>query len=140
MPRIALVLGLAGLLPFLAAAAELGFGMTGLPWNAEVAIKTYGAVILSFMAGVHWGLALRDNSSAGYIASVVPAILAWAAVAFLPSAPACVVLGAGFIALLIYDISVVNAGRAPQWYTRLRIGLTTVVVTCLAVAAWSQST
>jgi hypothetical protein len=58
-PPIALpfrLLGYAGLIPFVAAAALALLGPT--PWRgfASAALAAYGATILSFLGAVHWGL------------------------------------------------------------------------------------
>ncbi|MFC7474774.1 DUF3429 domain-containing protein [Dankookia sp. GCM10030260] len=59
LPRPTLWLGLAGLLPFLGTAL---LAWTAPPdWRGVAlhALAAYGAVILSFLGAVHWGLALR---------------------------------------------------------------------------------
>lgn len=54
------------------------------PTDAQRWLQTYGAVILSFMAGVNWGaVTARLPKGTGfllYTASLLPAIAAWAAV------------------------------------------------------------
>jgi hypothetical protein len=134
MPLTAFVLGWAGVLPFV--------GLVGLKWSdvaitgldTGVALLSYGAVILSFMAAVHWGRAtILPHSPLPFLISVAPALAAWA----------CLVIGGrtgvvglifGFVGLLAYDLSVVHAGGVPQWYARLRIQLTLPVVLSLALA------
>jgi hypothetical protein len=133
MPFAALALGLAGLIPFVAGAALPVFAPNQFGLDVEGILAIYAAVILSFMGGVHWGLALKDGITSGYVASVLPALAAWGAVAFLARDAAFVVLIAAFLGLLAYDIAVISSGRAPPWYRPLRIGLTTVVAACLAV-------
>jgi len=51
------LLGYAGLFPFFAAAAAALLGPP--PWRGAAlsALAAYGAVILSFLGAVHWGLA-----------------------------------------------------------------------------------
>ncbi|MFN3577140.1 MAG: DUF3429 domain-containing protein, partial [Tabrizicola sp.] len=67
IPRPALLLGLAGLIPFLwsvathlspALAAAAGKWLSPMFLGAYVGL-TYGTVILSFMSGVLWGFATR---------------------------------------------------------------------------------
>jgi hypothetical protein len=149
MPLPALVLGLAGLLPFLALSLQVAAGwplsprMTG---PALYALKIYAAVILSFLGGVHWGLAMSRPPGAAsqatwlsYCVSVLPALCGWGVVAWL-DAPAgnrvaLLALAAAFAALLACDLNAVAAGEAPRWYVRLRLVLTVVVVACLGAAA-----
>lgn len=142
IPRPALFLGLAGLVPFIAIPALVALSASeGLPiWlrphTAVPALVLYAAVILSFMGGVQWGIAVRsideDDASTWrrYTVSVMPALVAWFAV-FLQTRSAIILLATGFVALLVYDLWTVAHGEAPKWYERLRLMLTTVVVVSL---------
>lgn len=135
VPEPAAILGLAGLLPFvLGALASLDDGPLGR--LAPAALLGYAAVILSFMGGVHWGLAMTAEppSWSRYGASVVPALLGWGAL-LLGGAASFLALAACFASLLAYDLGAVRAGEAPAWYPRLRWPLTLVVVLCLILAA-----
>ena len=87
LPRAVSWLGYGGLLPFVA--LSLGSvtaqfsGQDPQMWNA--ALLAYGAVILSFVGALHWGVAmtLRDLTTAQrtacFVWSVVPALVAWVA-------------------------------------------------------------
>jgi hypothetical protein len=87
------------------------------------------------MGGAQWGLetARRDGDGSGFLASVVPALIAFA-VTFIDPAVALPILAASFILLLIYDLRRVRAGTGPAWYGRLRIQLTSAVVLSLLAA------
>lgn len=78
-PALAWMLGLAGLIPFLAGAAFQWFSPPGWRMLAGSALLTYGAVIVSFLGGIHWGLAMRSSSAPGprLIWGVVPSLLGW---------------------------------------------------------------
>ena len=69
VPPAAAVLGLAGVLPFVAAAVgSLQPGPLGA--FALTALIAYGAVILSFLGGIHWGMAIhRANPSYSHLGS-----------------------------------------------------------------------
>lgn len=134
IPAMALALGIAGLIPFVGLAGVIAVNAHLPATDAWRVLTLYGAVILSFMGGVHWGLAMARGQSSGYAASVAPAIAAWFAVAFLPARPATTVLAFGFALLLLYDLAAVRRGDAPIWYAPLRRGLTAIVVGALAVA------
>jgi hypothetical protein len=138
IPRPALVLGAAGVIPFAALALLMALGGAGLlaPEQAERVLRLYAALILSFMGGAQWGLAsasARGPSARALAVSVLPALFAWAAF-LVPSRPGLLALAAAFLALMLYDLWTVARGEAPAWYGRLRIGLTLAVVACLAVA------
>ena len=78
-PPLAWLLGLAGLIPFLAGAALQWFSPPGWRMLAGSALLTYGAVIVSFLGGIHWGLAMRSGHppSARLVWGVVPSLLGW---------------------------------------------------------------
>lgn len=143
IPRTALLLGLAGLIPFVWGAASAlspalaGFGAQrfGPLFSGTYLSLTYGTVILSFMSGVLWGFATKaqpDEAPLGYVLSVIPALWAFFMVNGDP-ANAAINLAAGFAGLLLLDWHFWKQGSAPDWWLRLRIGLTTVVLACLAV-------
>lgn len=80
-PVPALVLGLSGLIPFVAAPAYIIWTNTFIQ-SVAVCQLMYGATILSFLGGVRWGLTLTEESGVkpnwfnlGY--SVTPSLLAW---------------------------------------------------------------
>jgi hypothetical protein len=140
IPTVALLLGAGGVLPFalLATAALLGlewkFGFA--PGLARTGLVAYGAVVLSFLGGVRWGLALRHDAEqqGGLLAvSVLPAGAAWLAL-MLPRPHDLSLLVACFLALAVADIAMVRRGQAPAWYATLRLVLTTAVVLVLVVA------
>ncbi|MFC3230591.1 DUF3429 domain-containing protein [Marinibaculum pumilum] len=138
VPAAALWLGLAGALPFLALAAALFLAPPDLRPVAQQAIAGYGAVILSFLGGIHWGLALQAGrplwSRLG--PAVLPSLLGWAALLLAP-VPGLLLLAAGFIAMALADHRAARAGAAPDWYPRLRWPLSGAVTAslCLAVLA-----
>ena len=71
VPRIALYLGLAGVLPFLWGAltllsdplARFGQSTFGARFVGPYVQLSYGIVILSFMSGALWGFAARARGS-----------------------------------------------------------------------------
>lgn len=143
IPRPALILGAAGLLPFLYGAATLiwpPLSVIGFAWDMRFSgaglLQIYGIVILCFMAGVIWGFAARAAQASvlalGLVFSVLPALLTFF-FAFSETRFALLVLMTGFAGLLAIDLWAVEAGIAPAWWLRLRLGLSTVVLICLAI-------
>lgn len=108
--RTAWLIGLAGLLPF--AATALGSFAAPDSWQgfAEGALIAYGAVILSFLGAVHWGLALRappEEAAMGparLMLGVVPALLGWLAL-LLPDV----------FALTLLALSILGTAGVEQW-------------------------
>ena len=62
--------------------------------------------------------------------SVVPALLAWIALALVPQLglPLLIV---GFCGMFLGDLRAIDAGCAPDWYPSLRKPLTLLVTSCL---------
>jgi hypothetical protein len=132
------LLGYAGLIPFVAAAGGLLMGPPALQALALRSLLAYGAIILSFMGAVHWGLAMastRDDAVTQLSLSVLPGLLGWVAL-LLPAVPACLLLLAGFTTLYWFDLRAAPRGAVPDWYPALRLPLTTGVLLCLALALW----
>ncbi|MEF3048315.1 DUF3429 domain-containing protein [Pseudotabrizicola sp. L79] len=143
IPKSALALGLAGLIPFVWGALSVlspalaGFGANqfGPLFTGTYLSLTYGTVILSFMSGVLWGFATKaedEDAAISYVLSVIPALWAFFMVNGDP-ADAAVNLAAGFAGLLLLDWHFWKQGTAPNWWLRMRAGLTAVVLICLAV-------
>ncbi len=81
MVRAAWILGLAGLVPFVAGAWMIATGSEVIPLpDVPFAVLAYGAIILSFLGGIRWGAALNETgrrSPTTLAQSVVPALVAW---------------------------------------------------------------
>jgi len=104
-------------------------------------LVAYGAVILSFVGAVHWGLAIAPAATADPAGlrlrlggSVVPSLVGWVAL-LLPTAIALFALAAAFAAMLAIDLGATRLGAAPAWYPKLRLPLTVAVVASLSLAA-----
>ena len=147
IPRSALILGAAGLIPFLwGTATELSPSLTdaGLRWFGPRFIGpyvglAYGTIILSFMSGVLWGFvasrATGQAAAVGYALSTIPALWAFFFVGDGPIS-AAIWLAAGFLLLLLLDFIFWERTLAPPWWLRLRVGLTSVVIACLMITAF----
>ncbi len=131
MPAAPLWLGLAGLLPFVAAALAILLPVS--PWHevGQRALLAYGAVILSFLGGVRWGLAMAASSAAKLFGrlglSVVPSLVGWVAL-LLPPAQGLVLLALGFGLMLWADL---RLAEAPCWYRQLRLPLSAGAISAL---------
>ena len=146
IPRPALALGLAGLLPFLwgvltlivPALHSLTLSTIGPRFVGPYVLIAYGSVILSFMSGVLWGFAARadvEHRWTGYALSVLPAL--W--VFFMVGGGASRALSAlivGYLVLLRLDMQFSHWGLTPPWWMRLRLMLTAGVVLALALGLW----
>ena len=146
VPRSALILGFAGLLPFLLGVGTLYFEalqgltmrMVGPRFVGPFVLLSYGQIILAFMSGVIWGFAAQARGAtqgAGFALSVIPALWAFFFVGGGP-ATAATFLIAGFAGLLLIDAFFWHNDLTPRWWMALRLPLTAVVCLCLAPVAF----
>lgn len=134
-PRSVLVYGLLGIIPFwlLPMTELLAPNWTGVAVVVEAA---YAALILSFLGGARWGLAVRDTSpNPAVVGLAMTPTLAGLAVLVLTHGETRVQLLAFAAALTLswgWDFS---AKDAPPWYGRFRTVLTLGAVGGLCVGA-----
>jgi len=148
LPVVVAWLSYAGALPFVATALAIRLD----PAHAFLwafALLAYGAVIASFVGALHWGVAMTvsgsDEGSAQRLAvlyawSVVPSVLAWAALLthalFLGGTVwAATLLVLAFVAHYSLDRPLARAMNLPSWYLPLRLRLT--LVACLSLLSLS---
>lgn len=139
--RLAWFLAFAGAVPFLLATAALFVSdASSVRVPAITALVTYSAVILSFLAGIEWGLAIRDDTGTEATRAIalglssVSSLAAWA-VLWLPS-PTWQV-GAAlalFVAVWGADQWMAGRGLLPTWFVDLRTAVSALVAAILAVA------
>jgi hypothetical protein len=139
IPLAPLALGLAGLGPFIALSLTLALhGPTLAGIAIAPALLAYGAAILSFLGGVHWGLALRhpaaDTRNALYAAAVAPPLWAWAGL-MVGGAGGLAMMAAGLAAHGLVDAGFSGRCAAPRWYPRLRLWLSMLATIAVAAAA-----
>lgn len=135
-------LGAGGLIPFLASSAYLWLGPVNYAQVVSNALVGYGAVILSFLGAVHWGLYLSvaRADSLRLVLGVTPSLIGWGAILLaLLGAPvlALILLIIGILGIYLVDRQTVAQGLAPAWYGRLRMRLTLVAVLSLVLAGLS---
>lgn len=140
--RIAWILTIAGAIPFAVATAYIFRGETHVRIPAIAALVTYSAVILSFLGGIEWGLALREeagNERTRAVAlglSTVPSLAAWA-VLWLPGPLHQLGMALGiFVFAWAADQYLTSRGLLPTWFVDLRTAITGVVAVILGVAIW----
>ncbi|RBR26442.1 uncharacterized protein FIESC28_00736 [Fusarium coffeatum] len=156
VPRESRILGLAGTLPYLGTSLSTVF----LAWNLNKEIPTgnafydtimvdhetakhflnlleplqlgYGAVIISFLGAIHWGLEyaekqpLRERTRFRYGMGLAASVVAWPTV-MLPVEYALTTQFMAFVALYFADSRAATKGWAPRWYGSYRFLLTAMV-------------
>lgn len=141
VPATAAWLGGLGVLPFATLSILSLIVAPDLRPAVIFALIGYGALILSFLGGVHWGLAVARfgtmteprsrNIRLGL--SVAPSLTGWLCL-LLPPVLGLGALTASFLAMLAVDLAAVQRCDAPVWYGRLRLPLTLVVAALLLLA------
>ena len=136
--RLGRTLALAGFVPF----AVLAFWLYGIapdhPWRqGTIAVLTaYGAVVLSFLGGMRWGIALTGKggeSRRDLMLGIVPPLVGWSAM-LVPPPLTFVLLAVAFAAQGAWDSLTLTSAAAPDWFRRLRIQMTVLVVAALVVS------
>lgn len=136
LPKPAVLLGIAGLIPFLLCGL-LAVRGTSADAFWLMALLGYGAIMLGFLGGVHWGLALAPDAPArrGRLALAMAPILAgWLALLAAQLVTywlGLAVLSAGYAAAIAIELRANREGLMPDGYLALRWGLSTVVVVVL---------
>ncbi|MGG7567528.1 DUF3429 domain-containing protein [Rhodovulum sp. DZ06] len=137
-PLPAMILGAAGLIPFVSLAISIHMGAAIWADHATQAVLVYGAVILSFMGGCRWGFAcagLGDGPRFWPLAvSVAPALLAWGA-ALVGDKAGLLMLSGGLLLLFVADEELTRTGGAPEWWSALRAPLSVIAALSLFAAA-----
>lgn len=130
VPPPAKLLGLAGLLPQLAAALLVALGPLDWRFTALALAFAYAALILSFLGGLWWGLAAAARQVPDWIywAAVAPSLFAlatcipWSIGTDWPG-PSLIALGLAILVSLFVDMRLDRMGIAPRWWLGLRLPL-----------------
>ena len=117
------LLGYAGVTPII---GLLILGWTTPAWQQQslTLACSYGALILSFLGGIHWGFATSGIASMKILVpSVAPSLWAWAALAC-PQAITLWALTFGLLLFYLYERRTSWVDKLPRWYLPLRLKLT----------------
>lgn len=160
--NVPVALGLAGAIPFVALAAPLAPALGGYVPKSVFPVErraeaqaSYGAAIVSFLGGMHWGFAGAGFARAGAVAgagasaaakealllagpvrfawSVVPSLLAWPAL-MCATPYSLVAVAAALSTTLAADAAFAAKRLMPRWLMPLRFGLTGVAVAGLLIS------
>ncbi len=139
LPPLAIGLAIAGIVPFAL------LGIFSVQPGAESSLAAmrglvgYGAVILAFLGGVHWGFTLEEDGDGRAMRArlglgVVPSLVGWAAI--LCSIVSRPVLGiaiviAGLIGTVVVESRAQKRDLMPHGYMAMRWVISVVVVALL---------
>ncbi|KAI0545357.1 hypothetical protein F4679DRAFT_561432 [Xylaria curta] len=163
VPKEPYYLGLAGTLPYLGTSVSTVYlaWVLNTPWpssstfannimisqeSASQLLATlepiqlgYGAIIISFLGAIHWGLEYtakvpdEARTRFRYGIGVMAPIVAWPTL-ILPVEFALTGQFAAFVALYFADARAAVRGWAPAWYSNYRFALTAIVGVAIAIS------
>jgi len=153
VPKPYLIFGLAGALPYLGTSGTViylanqanlaaqgalsnidpGVALTLLDRALSIQV-TYGAVMLSFLGALHWGMEFSGyGGHKGYqrlMLGAAPILVGWPTLAMGPTT-ALIVQWLGFTGLWYADVKATAHGWTPKWYSQYRFYLSILVGTCI---------
>ncbi|KAF2277081.1 uncharacterized protein EI97DRAFT_466621 [Westerdykella ornata] len=154
VPRQAYYIGLAGVLPYLATCLSTvacaydinhdGYGYFLSAKNAETLLHIlepiqigYGAVILSFLGAIHWGLEFGGyggyHGYRRYAIGVIAPAVAWPTM-LMPVEYALISQFCAFMGLYYVDTKATAQAWTPPWYAIYRFVLTGIVGASIAIS------
>jgi Protein of unknown function (DUF3429) len=132
---LANVLTYAGTLPLLAAALGPLLSLA-TPAHAMFIATTYSAIIITFLAGMHWAVYVffADTCPRNLLlTSNAAALLAWLSLLWPEQPWGFLLQNLCFLYLLTLDYKLHAAGILPQWFYALRRNATVIVVLSLSI-------
>ncbi len=144
MPMAALIPGVLGLIPFWGLALLVAMPLDVPTDLAMFALVTYGAIILTFVGAIWWGLAVHAPEGTPrswmFIWSVIPSLIGWSGV-LVSEVIGIPMIMIGLLMQWALDLAVHRACPTlfPAWVLRLRTLLTVAAVLALAIAWWQGS-
>ncbi len=139
IPRVVLLYGLAGLIPFFA--SPVGTLLApDFRWQFNESLLWWSAIILSFLGGARWGAAVQADAPSPRLIgpAMLPSIAGWAILVLVPANMRVIqfsALATALLASLLWDLA---ARALPGWYGRLRMVLTAGALVALAWQAILQ--
>lgn len=128
-------LSIAGLVPFAAAVAAIWGGVSWL--DGWLLLQSYGAIILSFLAGMHWGRGLGAQNIHAVpmlLWSNVIALIAWLTLLMSTKLMIASILFSCFTLQYLVDMRLARLGIMPHWFLPIRQHVTAGVLICCAMA------
>lgn len=141
IPRPALLLGLAGLLPLVYGAVGTYLPALVLPFAPPLMVmELYGSIIFAYMSGVLWGFVCAGGKAGGragwrWLALSAAPALAMFLIVMIDPGEMVSILTFAFPALLPFDYLFWRAKLAPRWWLTLRVLLTVAASACFWFAA-----
>jgi Protein of unknown function (DUF3429) len=136
LDKTILWLGYGGLVPFVGLALLMWVVPPRLQPMMALSLVAYGAVIASFLGGIHWGTGFLMGEAAPrmqFVWGVVPSLAGWLAV-LLPARAGLPLLALLLVACYVVDRSTYPAIGLGRWLP-MRLQLTVVAALSCSLAA-----
>lgn len=131
------VLTYTGIIPFLFLGMAVVLHASGLDYS--LALFAYGAVIISFLCGIHWAVFLFFSQKCSrnlMLHSNATTLIGWLSVLPVMSHLTFLLQILSFSYLLILDLELYRNKIIPSWFFHLRLNATLIVVLLLVITAW----
>ncbi len=127
------ILTYAGTLPFLFAGIGQFFIDDIFGIDLVTIATAYGAIIVSFVAGIHWGVFLfKDSPMNLFIHSNVIALLSWSSL-LVPAIAGFFILAASFVYLILIDLTLKKKEIIEPWFFQIRLQATLIAIVTLTL-------
>ncbi len=131
--RLIKILAYAGLLPFVISIIFSFSNYDPFFLTNSLLIHIYGAIIVSFLAGIHWGIFLLKYTSYNLlIHSNIIAVLSWFSF-FLDHSIGIFLLIFSFLYLLYIDHILYRKGILEHYYLVIRVNVSFLVISSLII-------
>jgi len=131
---LAQILTYSGTLPLVFCAGAAACGIQGI--NPGWLALTYGAIIISFLSGIHWAVYMffSDRCPCNLLlTSNITALLALLTLLLEKGRIAYILQSLCFLYLLTLDLKLYNAAILPHWFYSLRRNATAIVILSLSI-------
>jgi hypothetical protein len=131
---LAKLLTYSGTLPLIGCAAAMLMPIGAI--DAGFLARTYSAVIISFLCGIHWAAYLFFSEKCPrnlLVTSNIIALIAWLSLITAPQGISLLLPPFCFLYLLMLDMKLRDCGILPEWFYHLRRNATIIVVLCLSL-------
>ncbi len=136
--KLMIILGVFGLIPFFIGIIDIWINKQNFYFFINIP-KYYGAIILTFLGGIYWGVALNlsntkiiNNKLTLFLISwsIIPSIFSFYAL-YTEQIVSVLILSLGFILALLIDEILNNYLNFSKWYLYLRRFLSIIVIIVL---------
>jgi hypothetical protein len=139
VPLPALLLGLAGLIPPAILTGVALFDLGLFAPSTPGFVRSYGAIILSFLGGSWWAFACREERPSRLLLgiAVLPPLAGWTAIFWFYPPEALFGLALLLLGSLAVDALLVRRRLAPSWWMGLRVPLSVGLALCSGLSGWA---